>query len=247
MSRVNKAFATALIAAYTILWAGGVICYTALGGPPTGSEWAAPAFLFLAAAIVVRNAARQDRLALLLVAIVAWLIELIGVRTGIPFGRYSYTGVLFPDLFGVPLAIGCAWLILFAYVRQLMTSLPLNKWLIPWIGATWMVLLDLLIDPLASGPLHYWQWPDGGRYYGVPSANFFGWFVVSLFLFLGLGRRTPSIRHGTLYIGLSIVFFFSLIALAKGIIGALMAGLVSCLLHAAFTFLRRLRPIKSKS
>src|SRR5436190_1199972 len=41
----------------------------------------------------------------------AWIVEHIGETTGLPFGRYTYTDVLQPQLFGVvPLAIPCAWL-----------------------------------------------------------------------------------------------------------------------------------------
>ena len=42
----------------------------------------------------------------------AWLVEFIGSHTGFPFGRYSYTPVLQPQLGGVPLLIPLAWLMM---------------------------------------------------------------------------------------------------------------------------------------
>ncbi len=46
----------ALIGAYALFWAGGLVSYVALDGPPAGSEWAAPVFLFLAAGLALRLA-----------------------------------------------------------------------------------------------------------------------------------------------------------------------------------------------
>jgi putative membrane protein len=42
----------------------------------------------------------------------AWLAEFIGSHTGLPFGRYSYTDLLQPQLGDVPLLIPLAWLML---------------------------------------------------------------------------------------------------------------------------------------
>jgi putative membrane protein len=39
----------------------------------------------------------------------AWCVELVGVQTGLPFGRYSYTGTLAPTVAGVPVIVPMAW------------------------------------------------------------------------------------------------------------------------------------------
>ncbi len=36
-------------------------------------------------------------------------VEAVGVRTGVPFGPYRYTGTLGPQLLGVPVAVALAW------------------------------------------------------------------------------------------------------------------------------------------
>jgi putative membrane protein len=241
MRRIAKALGIALAVSYGILWVGGVSSYVFLGGPPADNAWAAPAFLFLAGGVILFASARRDRLTLLGIAVVAWLVEVVGVHSGIPFGRYVYTDALAPSVLGVPVAIGCAWLILFAYVWQLLAALPLRPKSLPWIGAGWMTLIDLLIEPLASGPLHYWTWQGQGVYYGAPIANFAGWFGVSLILFLGFGLKAPSGRRHVLLVGLSVVLFFTVIGLAKGYIGVLLVGLLLCLLHGLVFFLRRIR------
>src|SRR4051794_20122739 len=56
-----------------------------------------------------------------LVFVLGVALEYVGVATGLPFGRYRYTGVLVPGLpGGVPLAIGFAWL--FIVISGLFTA-----------------------------------------------------------------------------------------------------------------------------
>lgn len=222
-----------------MLWAGGAVSYAFLGGPPAGNAWAAPSFLYLGAAILLHGAPRGERASLALAGALGWLAELAGVHSGFPFGRYEYTAVLAPSLFGVPLAIGCAWLILFGYVWRMLAWLRLRRALVPWAGAAWMALFDLQIEPLAAGPLNYWVWLGDGVYYGAPAANFAGWFGVSWILFFALARKTPSARPDAPWLGLSVVLFFGLIALANGAAGAVLAGLALCLLHGWAVLRRR--------
>ena len=220
-----------LVICYAILWIGGIVSYLFLGGPPSESRWTAPLFLCLAGILTLGLTGREYRLPLLASGALGLTAEIIGVRLGFPFGRYSYTPELQPFVLGVPLAIGFAWLILFAYVKQMLQQIEMRT---PWVilcGALWMVALDLLIDPLASGPLGYWIWEVKGWFCGVPLVNFLGWFGVSLILFAIFRKPWPS-SEGIVYIGLSIVLFFSLIALARGVYAALLAGLGLCIVHS---------------
>ena len=49
---------------------------------------------------------------LLWVLAIAWLAEFIGHSTGLPFGRYTYSEVLRPQIGGVPIQIPAAWLMM---------------------------------------------------------------------------------------------------------------------------------------
>ena len=151
--KVYKAITPALAICYAVLWIGGVISYLFLGGPPSDSRWTAPLFLGLAAALALVLTHSNYRLHLMACGLFGLSIEIVCVRFGLPFGRYAYTQVLQPLVLGAPIAIGCAWLVLFAYVKQMLqfAGIP-AKWQYLF-GASWMVSLDLLIDPLASGPL----------------------------------------------------------------------------------------------
>lgn len=174
--------------------------------------------------------AQSSRLPLAAVGLLGLGVEIVGVHFEVPFGKYVYTEALWPSILGAPFAIGCAWLVLFAYVKQM---LQLGGIRTPWLqlwGAAWMLALDLLIDPLASGPLSYWMWQEKGWYSGVPLINFAGWFWVSLALFSIFRGPWPK-SMGVVWIGLSIVIFFWIIAIAHGIIEAFLPGLLLCLLH----------------
>ena len=226
-----------LVICYAILWIGGIVSYLFLGGPSSESRWTAPLFLCLAGILTVVLTGRQCRVPLLAVGTLGLAAEIIGVRLGFPFGHYSYTPELRPFVLGVPLAIGFAWLILFAYVKQMLQQIGMRT---PWVilcGALWMVALDLLIDPLASGPLGYWVWGVKGWFCGVPLVNFLGWFGVSLILFAIFHKPWPP-SDGIAHIGLSIVLFFSLIALARGVYAALLAGIGLCIIHSGIIISR---------
>ena len=238
--KASKAIGPVLVFSYVFFWIGGIVSYLYLGGPPADSRWAAPLFLFLAGALTIGMTAREFRLPLVAAGALGLLVEIIGVRLDFPFGGYSYTATLRPFVFGVPLAIGFAWLILFGYVKQMLQRIKIRSAWQPLCGALWMVVLDLLIDPLASGPLDYWIWEEKGWYCGVPMVNFLGWFGVSLLLFFIF--RTPWPRSdGVCHVGLSIVLFFSLIALAHGIYPALAAGLALGVIHGLVLWQARLQ------
>ncbi|MCE5228559.1 carotenoid biosynthesis protein [bacterium] len=231
----SKLLLSVLIAAYAVLWVGGVISYVFRGTPPSDSRWTAPLFLALAAAVALVLTAPSFRLSLLNVGLIGLAAELAGVRWGYPFGRYTYTGTLSPQIMGVPVVMGCAWLLLFAYVKTMLHLCGMNRSWQPIYGAVWMLALDQLIDPLASGPLGYWIWLDQGWYYGIAPMNFAGWFLVGLVLFV-IFRGPWPYRSGIARVGLSIIIFFSLIALARGLYGPLLVGVALCLLHG---YLRR--------
>jgi len=228
--KAHKLIIFILIFCYCLLWIGGIVSYLFLSGPPSESRWTAPLFLCLAAALALALTDSKYCLHLIVCGLFGLATEIVGVHLGLPFGRYVYTQELQPLFLEVPIAIGCAWLVLFAYVKQILQfgGVPASWQYL--CGAFWMVSLDLLIDPLASGPLGYWIWEENGGYCGVPLTNFLGWFVVSLALFLIFRNPWPR-RVGVVQVGLSIVIFFSLIALARGIFGALLAGILLIALH----------------
>lgn len=233
--KIRNIILTVLVIAYVIMWAGGIISYLFLNGPPSDAQWTAPAFLLLAGLIVISTTNWRERVAMIIAAVIGFAAEVIGVRYGIPFSRYYYTESLAPLLIGVPLVMMSAWMVLVAYVRQMVLFVRMPIWLELVIAGVWMTAIDLVIDPLAAGRLGYWRWIEGGAYYGVPAQNFFGWFIVSLIIFVVIHfliRQRPELNVGSMRTGLSIVMFFTLIALASKLWIAGFVGLCLCVAHA---------------
>ena len=228
----RKVILTALAGAYVTMWVGGVSAHVLQGGPPTDAQWAAPVFLFLAGLIVLVTASPANLGWLLAAAGVGFIAEYVGVSYGFLFGSYVYTGTLQPLLLGAPLVMACAWMILFAYVKQMLLPFKLSKLTEMTISGVWMVAIDLLIDPLAANRLGYWRWIETGAYYGVPARNFLGWFLVSFMIF-GIVRQHPQSDLWARSVGLSVLLFFTIIALAYKLALAAGVGLVLSLVHLA--------------
>src|SRR5689334_19642096 len=79
------------------------------------AELAVVIVLLGAAASIVHAVATRGAhagIAVVVAAIGGFVIDVIGVHVGVPFGSYHYSSALGTTLFGVPLAIGPAWAML---------------------------------------------------------------------------------------------------------------------------------------
>ena len=225
--------------AFAVLWVGGVATHW-LGDEQSrvGQGGIASLFLFLAGLIVMLGArSRSSAVALGAVALFGFAVEAAGVHSGVPFGDYSYTGELWPQLFGVPLVMGFAWMSLVAQAREVCA--PLRRLPFPVeaaAAALWLTAVDLVIDPLAANALGYWRWSNAGNYYGIPATNFAGWFATALVAYALFGRRLGQ-NFWARVVGFAIVLFFALLALAHSLLPAAAVGFSLCaaqlLLHRA--------------
>jgi putative membrane protein len=222
------------VAVYFVLWLGGVGQHLFESPARKEHDWIASLFLLLAGLVVLLGARpARDLVTLLGIAALGFAIEVIGVRTGLPFGAYSYTAVLQPQLFGVPIVMAFAWMVLVAGIKQTLQGFGLARWLEALLGALWMTAVDLVIDPLAANLFGYWHWPAAGNYYGIPVSNFVGWFLASLLVFALLDVRWKP-NDWSRWTGLSIVLFFTLIALAHQIFLVGLIGLGLCGMQIRF-------------
>jgi uncharacterized membrane protein len=121
-------------------------------------------------------------------------IEHLGTVTGVPFGRYSYTGVLRPQVAGVPAIVPLAWFAMAVPSREVAhavlgaRSRPVTRIV---AGAAALTAWDLFLDPQMVGE-GYWSWARVGRYRGIPLSNFAGWFVTSLAVMAALEVSLPA-------------------------------------------------------
>jgi uncharacterized membrane protein len=222
--RLFRSLARFLFCVYVAVFPGSTLT-VALDRVPAWGEWMGGALLILQGAIVlcwlVGYYGRRGAFAVLLVGLLAWGVEYAGVTTGFPFGRYSYTAMLQPQIGAVPLAIVAAWLMVAIGAWQLASGRAGDKAMVRGgdkderrlvassprrpvmaVAATLVLLLDLQIETVATAINRYWVWLDGGPYYGVPTANFVAWWLVGLgmALLVGVllnGRNPESILPGS--------------------------------------------------
>lgn len=204
-----------LLAFYALLWVGGTMSHALLDEPPPAARYGAPLFLATASLIVLIAVPTRFAGRVLLCGLLGLVAEWVGMHTGWPFGQYVYTDQLPPRVWGVPVAMASAWIVLLAYVAERLHAVR-GRWLLATLGATWMTAIDLLIDPVAAEALHYWTWHDPGAYCNIPTQNFFGWWAVS-FMILALVPLRPGRSAWLRGVGLSILVFFGWIALRHGL------------------------------
>lgn len=213
--KLRKVAITLLCAALVFLWIGGVIAHGFLGGPPPHVAWTAPLFLIIAGAIVLLTAERKLLPHLAIAGAIGFAAEVVGVHSGVLFGKYQYTTALYPQMFDVPLVMVCAWVVLAAFTQQIVATLGLSRLLTVPLFATVLTVFDFLIDPVAAGPLSYWTWEQPGRYYGIPASNFVGWWIVSAGIALAM-KPTPAPNPWHRFVGYVITTFFTVLAAVNG-------------------------------
>jgi putative membrane protein len=112
---------------------------------------------------------------ILIIYVLGFTAEWIGVHKGWLFGNYSYGKTLGTMLFDIPLTIGVNWfLLIYAVGVTMKLSRIRSQWARVILGALMLVWLDLLIEPVAIR-FDYWHWANNV----IPFKNYVGWFVVS--------------------------------------------------------------------
>lgn len=132
---------------------------------------------------------------LLVTAVPGYLIELLGVHTGFPFGSYTYSARLGPRWFGVPPLIGLAWTMLAWPAALAARRLVRHRLARVLIGAWALAAADVFLDPqLVAAGGWTWQSPDP-HLPGVPAVpltNFAGWLLVALALSAAVQRLAAA-------------------------------------------------------
>jgi uncharacterized membrane protein len=121
----------------------------------------------------------------LTVVFLGWSAEFLGSHTGFPFGRYSYTPKLQPQVGEVPLLIPLAWLMMLppAWAIGGAIAPAQNKALFILVSTLAFTAWDLFLDPqMVAWGLWIWRaqgQTSGSGYFGIPWTNYLGWLLVS--------------------------------------------------------------------
>ncbi|TFE03002.1 carotenoid biosynthesis protein [Jeotgalibacillus salarius] len=250
MNRVWKIF---------LLWYAIGVILVAFDLLPPFLEWANAVFLYLAGILAiyystkVMGTVRGLTISALIMAFTMWA-ESLGVKYGIVFGAYHYEQDFGIQVFGVPLTIGFAWvMVIFTSLSLMIRLLGKPKSLMKALFFAFMtsllaVCMDLIIDPVAYQAKQYWVWDDTGPYYDIPTQNFIAWFYVSFIIqfivyFLAVDKSDELWTKRTKWLYFMMIIMFVITALAYQLFLAVIStalGLLVTYLVYLF-FIRRIR------
>lgn len=154
----------------------------------------------------------QSLFLFLLISFFGYLSEVLGVNTGLFFGKYSYLNNLGVKAFGVPLIIGINWGLLIFAGYIICTSIT-QKILSVLINGFLCVLTDLLMEPTAP-KLGFWKF-EGGK---PGSYNYLCWFLLSvlysyiLFVFFK-NKKNKILNKAAIWVYICIVIFYIIVLL----------------------------------
>jgi putative membrane protein len=144
----------------------------------------------------------------LIIFVIGFGAEFIGVHSGWLFGNYSYGETLGVKWFNIPLMIGVNWfLLIYSTGVSMRRSRIRNSFIRIIIGALILLVLDMLIEPIAIH-FDYWHWAGNG----IPVKNYVCWFLLSavlLFIFEQFKFKQQGIVAPVLLI-MQFVFFMGL-------------------------------------
>jgi uncharacterized membrane protein len=231
----------------TLIWglAFAYIAYAAVGDIPALSSYAVFSTVTAAGVFVIlylvhsyaNLGVREATKFLVIAAVVGYSFEYLFITTGL-LGRYVYTADLSPFIGPVPAFIPFLWASL-GYFCLLAGGNYV-------VSAVLMMLLDVSFDPKFSTTL--WQWVPPGQYYGVPIANFVGWFITALVIFVVYRlvtrrRYTPTWQPITFY--LMVGLFIGVVPdLVPGLYGAGEIALALFVVAGLFLFASRKRVLR---
>jgi uncharacterized membrane protein len=177
---------------------------------------------------------RRTAIFFLISAVVSYLMEEIGVRTGLIYGAYHYSSALGAKLGDVPILIPLAWFMMiypsWMVARSLVRGVAFHSFArltaTAAIAAMVMTAWDVVMDPGMSAAGN-WIWEHGGSYFGVPLRNYFGWLLTTFLVYWLAGwlwkPATRAIPAGRTFAALPVLVyaFFALRYLLANSIPAL--------------------------
>ena len=152
---------------------------------------------------------RKFILSTLAIAVMGFMLEAVGVKTGLLFGSYQYGSILGLKVLDTPLMIGINWIMLVYLSAYIGRKLSGNILISSIIAAFLMTGMDVLIEPFAIY-FELWTWENTH----VPMRNYAMWFVAS-FAFNWIYQKVnpKSENKAALPLFLSMAAFFLIVDL----------------------------------
>lgn len=127
---------------------------------------------------------------LILIGIMGFFVELLGVKTGLIFGSYHYGATLGPKWQGTPYLIGLNWSALIFFTSSFLAPRVKNIPLRSFLGGAIMTIYDFFLEPVAMR-FDFWSWEKGI----IPLQNYMAWFVIATLFHLLLNYASKPIKN----------------------------------------------------
>ena len=201
--------------AFAILWIV-LVHFFGIIGVYFLPDWflpATPLIILVSAGVVILRYEkfRQSRfVAFAVIVVMAFLVEVYGVKTGHLFGTYTYGNNLGWKLLGVPLIIGVNWAALIMVAQQLTTHyIGINNRIFSAISvAVIMTTFDFLLEVLAP-QFEFWSFTEMNY---APQQNFIAWFGVSFCFGLYSYSHFRNENETAVIYGIAQLVFFLVLA-----------------------------------
>ncbi|MDD2411285.1 MAG: carotenoid biosynthesis protein [Bacteroidales bacterium] len=148
----------------------------------------------------------------LLIYLLGFLVELIGVNTGLIFGNYKYGSGLGLKIYETPLLIGINWLFLAYTSVSILSSYKLNSILTVIFAPFLMLIYDFVLEQVAP-KMDMWDWQSSS----VPISNYIAWYLIALVFagFLKVFRINTENPMSKILLLSQFVFLFFLMLFFK--------------------------------
>ena len=144
----------------------------------------------------------KTSITLFIILIGGFVIEYIGVHTGLLFGNYTYGAALGPKIGEIPLVIGVNWFCIVLASSSLLFSLRVNSVIKAILAGALCTGLDFLIEPVAI------------KLDLIPVWNYICWFGFSSFFSFIYLSLTKSKNRPAQSLYLIWILFFSILNFA---------------------------------
>lgn len=169
-----------------------------------------PFTLLLTGGVVVFNSFSSSEKVFIYWGIITYLItfilEVIGVKTGLIFGGYEYGDALGFKILEVPVIIGFNWVLVILGAISISKSFTKNVFIILICSALLAVIFDFFLEPVAI-KLGYWNWEQ----IAVPLQNYWAWFIIAFIFSIALLKIKPDFNRGISREYFIVQFIFFLI------------------------------------
>lgn len=156
------------------------------------------------------------------VVLLAWAVQAIVIRSGLPYGDMRYTSLLQPQVMSVPILVPLTWLMMLppAWAIAMLITRKMSGCLMRpafvMVSAVAFTAWGFSLNPLIVH-LGLMQWTPAGDFYGTPWPNYIGWLIVSAVITFGISpKRLPGgslvVLYGLTWLAefISLIIFWGL-------------------------------------